>query len=98
MELTTNQIREKLGEFEQKWNDNKSGKLVTTLMGVFDEGILNWMNSIGALKTRGTNISVVLPAFREFREKEELLNRLNSIREYAKNKEIEHLEKEAMTI
>jgi hypothetical protein len=102
MNLTSSQIKEKLGNFEREWNENKSGKLIVTSIGVFDEGILNWMINNRSLKRYELNnkehLSVILPNFRNFREKEELLNQLISIREYAKRKEIEALDRESLTM
>ena len=88
--LSTEEIKNQLGDFEEKYEEHKSGELKTyERLGVMDIGVHDWLEEKGAIS--GKDIDPEL--YSRFSDKKELLGELNYRREFAEKKDKEDLER-----
>ncbi len=98
VQLLTPELKEIIGDFENKYNSRKTGKIIATFnQGHFDEGILNWLIEKKALIKREwqgiENYYVITNRFDMFKRKYNALEELRSRREFARNAELENYDK-----
>jgi len=90
--LPTEEIKKRLGNFEEKYEEHKSGELESyNGIGVMDTGIMGWL--LGeAIVEEGGRYKVRPERWEAFSKSKAMLEELNYRREVAEEKDEEYLE------
>jgi len=93
--LSTEEIKKRLGNFEEKYEEHKSGEFeIYNGIGVMDTGIMDWL--LGeAIVEEGGRYKIRPERWEKFSDKIAMLEELNYRREVAEEKDEEYLEQVA---
>lgn len=92
-QMSTEQLKEELGEFREMYEEHKSGELKNyNGLGVMDTGIHQWLDEKGVINKNGDRWGVDPEDYHWFAGRKEMLEEYWSRRDYAE--EMEEKEKE----